>query len=237
MEIGMIQSQPRAAGHGLPRVPARAPSGARRAGTRGGAPGSSRRWRCFGAVFAAAFIALATGCATIVPKRQGDLCAVFEQNPHWYDYARESTDEWGTPIHVLMAFVRHESSYRSDARPPFRWFLFVPLGRSSSARGYAQAQDPVWGEYEAERGSLFRSRSDMEDALDFIGWYNRKTRRELRISLSDARKLYLAYHEGRGGYRRGTWKSKPGVQATAKKVARTASGYRRQLARCESRFR
>ena len=42
-------------------------------------------------------------------------------------------------------------------------------GRPSSAKGYAQAQDPVWNEYQAERGRLFRSRSDMEDALDFIG--------------------------------------------------------------------
>ena len=191
-----------------------------------------------GAALATVFVALAAGCATTPPQRQGDVCEVFEQFPDWYDYARASKEEWGTPIHVLMAFVRHESSYRSHAKPPVEWFLgVIPLGRPSSAKGYAQAQDPVWGEYQEERGSLFRSRSDMEDALDFIGWYNDKTARELKISRSDAHRLYLAYHEGRGGYRRGTWKSKPGVQRTAKKVAETASRYKSQLARCESRFR
>ena len=121
--------------------------------------------------FAACVAVLAAGCASTPPERQADLCAVFEQHPDWYDYAGDSAEEWGTPVHVLMAFVRHESSYRSDAKPPFRWFLFIPLGRASSAEGYAQAQDPVWGEYQAERGRLFRSRSDMEDALDFVGWY------------------------------------------------------------------
>ena len=92
-------------------------------------------------------------------------------------------------------------------------------------------------EYQAERGSLFRSRSDMEDALDFIGWYNHKTWRQLGISRNDAEKLYLAYHEGRGGYRRGTWKKKPKLQRIARNVAATAGQYRSQLAQCQSRFR
>ena len=45
----------------------------------------------------------------------------------------------------------------------------------------------MWGEYQAERGRLFRSRSDMADALDFIGWYNHKTWRALGIVRTDAR--------------------------------------------------
>ena len=221
-----------------PREPHRVPAGAgpeRRPG-----PSIALRYsprRLFAAALAAALVVFSTGCATAPPKRQGDICAVFEQHPDWYDHARKSAKRWGTPVHVLMAFVRHESSYRSHAKPAHEKFWFIPIGRPSSAKGYAQAQDPVWGEYQAERGGLFRSRSDMEDALDFIGWYNYKTWRELDISRGDARNLYLAYHEGRGGYRRGTWKNKPGVQRTAARVAETARRYRSQLARCESRFR
>ena len=52
------------------------------------------------------------GCAANPPRQQHDLCAVFEQHPNWYDYARASEDKWGVPAHILMAFVRHESSYR-----------------------------------------------------------------------------------------------------------------------------
>lgn len=194
------------------------------------------RGRLLATLSTGALVVLAAGCAPAPPKDQGDICAVLDQEPDWYDYARNSAKKWGTPIHIQMAFVRHESSYRSRAKPPRKKLWFIPLGRPSSAKGYAQAQDPVWKEYQAERGSLFRSRADMEDALDFIGWYNHKTWRELGISRSDARNLYLAYHEGRGGYRRGTWKKKPGVQRTAARVAETARRYRAQLARCESRY-
>ena len=187
--------------------------------------------------FVATIVALVAGCASAPPNQPADLCEVFEQYPDWYDYARDSADKWGTPVPVLMAFVRHESSYRAKAKPPFRWFLFIPLGRASSAKGYAQAQDPVWDEYQAERGRLFRSRSDMEDALDFIGWYNYKTWREVNVPRTDAYRLYLAYHEGRGGFQRGTWKKKPQVQQYAKRVRDTANAYKSQLARCEGRFR
>jgi hypothetical protein len=136
-----------------------------------------------------------------------------------------------------MAFVRHESGYRHDARPAYEWFLFIPLGRPSSAQGYAQIQDPVWREYKRETGGLFRSRSDMEDALDFIGWYNDKSNKVLGISKSDARQLYLAYHEGHGGYKRGSWRNKPGLTGIADRVDSTARRYGEQLYQCEGRFR
>ena len=200
-----------------------------------GCGGTAKAWS--GGILLAVLALLVAGCAKPTPQGQSDICTVFDQFPKWYDHARDSAEEWGTPIHIQMAFVRHESSFRSHAKPPMEWFWFIPLGRPSSAKGYAQAQDPAWGDYEAERGRLFRSRSDMEDALDFIGWYNHKTHRELGISRRDAYNLYLAYHEGRGGYRRGTWKKKPAVQQTAKRVAATASQYEAQLARCESHFR
>ncbi len=180
---------------------------------------------------------LVSGCVTPTPKRQGNICSVLDQQPDWYDYARASEKRWGTPMHVLMAFVKKESSFQSHVRPPMQWFLFIPLGRASTAVGYAQPLNQTWGDYKAERGNFLSNRSRMKDALDFIGWYNAKSRRELGISLNDAQRLYLAYHEGRGGYRRGTWKKKPKVQRAARQVAETARRYKAQLARCESRFR
>ena len=224
------KAERRPGGHG------RAAGGRRGSGALAGTrpPAEARRPRRLfrAAIMLPVLAALAAGCASAPPKRQGDVCGIFDQHPSWQRHARKSAERWGTPVHVLMAFVRHESSFRARAKPPRRKFLGIPLGRPSSAKGYAQAQDPVWNEYEAERGGLLRSRSDMKDALDFIGWYNYKTWRELKVSRSDARRLYLAYHEGRGGYRRGTWKSKPGVQRTAAKVAETARRYESQLRRC-----
>ena len=63
------------------------------------------------------------------------------------------------------------------------------------------------------------------------------TWRELGIARDDAHRLYLAYHEGRGGYRRGSWKGKPEVRRAAGRVAETARRYKAQLEGCESRFR
>lgn len=184
-----------------------------------------------------ALAALVAGCASQPPRSQQNLCAVFEQHPDWYDYARQSEESWGTPIQILMAFVRHESAYRANARPPFEWFLFIPLGRSSSAVGYAQIQDPAWEDYQRERGGWFRSRSDMEDALDFIGWYNDISSRQLGISKWDPKRLYLAYHEGHAGYRRGSYRGKPRLARVARRVDRTARDYGAQLKGCEARLR
>ena len=77
----------------------------------------------------------------------------------------------------------------------------------------------------------------MEDALDFIGWYNHKSHEQLGLSKWNARELYLAYHEGRGGFSRRTYKKKPNLLRVADKVARTASRYGAQLQECEARFR
>lgn len=189
------------------------------------------------ALFAFALAFLVSGCVTPTPRRQGNICSIFEQQRDWYDYARASEKRWGTPVHVLMAFVKKESSFQSHARPPMRWFLFIPLGRPSTALGYAQPLNQTWRDYKKERGHFLSSRTSMKDALDFIGWYNAKTRRELGISLNDARNLYLAYHDGRGGYRRGTWKKKPKLLRAARRVDETARRYKSQLARCESRYR
>ena len=182
-------------------------------------------------------IAVTTGCTSTPPQSQENLCAIFDQYPEWYDAAKESEDKWGTPPHILMSFVKQESAFVGDAKPPRDRFLFIPLPRSSSAEGYAQAQDEAWDEYQDETGGLFRSRSDMDDALDFIGWYNRKSSETLGISVWDPKRMYLAYHEGRGGYARGSYTSKPEVVRIADQVDWQAREYGAQLRQCEDRLR
>tara|TARA_B100001250_G_scaffold273920_1_gene236550 strand:+ start:45 stop:668 length:624 start_codon:yes stop_codon:yes gene_type:complete len=178
-----------------------------------------------------------TGCANNPPTKQQNICAIFEQNREWYDFAKTSEKKWGTTIPILMSFVRQESSFRSKAKPPYKWLWFIPLGRQSSAKGYAQAQDAVWGEYKYERGGLFKSRSDMEDALDFIGWYNHKSHTRLGISRDNAKEMYLAYHEGRAGYRRKSYNKKPKLLEISSKVAKIAKTYNNQLKGCEEQFK
>ncbi len=185
-----------------------------------------------------ALLALGSGCATRPPDRVENICDIFDHQPRWYDYAKESEERWGTPIATQIAFVRQESTFRHNARPPrTRLFGFIPWRRPSSAYGYAQAQDPVWGEYMDEEGSLFARRTHMKYALDFIGWYNHRTHQRLGISKQNPEHLYLAYHEGHTGYRRGHWQNRPTVQRSAARVNRFANEYNSQLPACEADLR
>lgn len=189
----------------------------------------------------AALSLLTTSCAILSPsppRDQANLCQIFREQPKWYDYARASEKRWGTPIATQMAFVHQESAFRSHVRPPRTRLLgFIPWTRPSSSYGYAQAQDPVWGEYRADAGSLFAHRTHMKHATDFIGWYNQRTHQRLGISLANPEHLYLAYHEGPTGYRNGAWRGKAQVQRVASGVNARAGRYQAQLATCEAEFR
>ncbi|MCV5991417.1 hypothetical protein OFO94_35690, partial [Escherichia coli] len=73
------------------------------------------------------------------------------------------------------------------------------------------------------------SRTNFDDSIMFVGWYTHETRRQLGISLWDPYNQYLAYHEGRGGYKRGTYKRKPSLMKVARRVEQTAKTYGWQL--------
>ena len=187
------------------------------------------------------FVMVLTGCATLAPSpptNQSNICEIFRENPSWYDHAARSEARWGTPIATQMAFIQQESSFRSHVRPERERLLWViPWKRPSSARGYAQAQDPVWGEYREQSGSRFARRTHMKHATDFVGWYNNNTHQRNGVSLSNPEHLYLAYHEGQGGYQRGSYRNKPELQRIARRVAALASTYGSQLNSCEAEFR
>ncbi|HKK85727.1 MAG TPA: lytic transglycosylase, partial [Roseovarius sp.] len=57
----------------------------------------------------------------------------------------------------------------------------------------------------------------------------------LGISMSDARNQYLAYHEGRTGYSRGSYNAKPWLLRVSAKVEERARMYEAQLRSCGGR--
>lgn len=181
-------------------------------------------------------IALA-GCSASPPRKLDDACAIFYEKDDWYEEAREAQKRWGVPISLQLAFIRQESSFRSDARPPRRWYLgFIPGPRPSRAFGYAQALDSTWAEYQRETGKRWADRDDFGDAVDFIGWYNARSSRACGIGRTDAYRLYLAYHEGPTGYRRGSHRKKGWLLTTAQKVSARAARYDSQLRTCEKKL-
>lgn len=177
---------------------------------------------------------LLAGCATPPPSNQDNLCDIFRQYPDWYEDALDMNDEFGVPIQISMAFMKQESAFVGDAKPPRYYFLgFIPWGRVSSAYGYAQAQDPVWSEYQDEVSS-WSSRDDFGDSIMFIGWYIDGSQKTLGISKWDAYSQYLAYHDGRGGFKRKTYARNPSLMKVARRVEQTAKNYGWQLKKCQA---
>ena len=179
---------------------------------------------------------LIVGCATYQPTRVNNVCDIFWGETDWYKDAVKSNKRWGTPINVMMAIINQESSFRAKVRPKRPKFLFIPLPRRSSAYGYAQAQDPAWNDYRKETGNWWHDRDDFADAINFVGWYTNKSAKGLGISKWDAYKQYLAYHEGWGGYSRGSFKKKPKLLQVAKKVQKQAGTYGAQLKKCSPKL-
>lgn len=167
------------------------------------------------------------------PRNALNLCAVFAEKTDWQKPAHRTERRWGVPVSVLMATMYHESSYRADARPPRRYFLgFIPGPRPSTAYGYAQALDGTWDEYVSRNSRWFASRDDFDDAIDFIGWYHHLSTRAIGIRSDDIYNLYLAYHEGRGGFMRNSYLEKPWLVRYAERVRETEGNYRQQLGAC-----
>lgn len=181
------------------------------------------------------FAAVLSGCATAPPKQPDNICKIFEEKEDWYYNARDAQDKWGSPKHVLMAMMYQESSFKHDAAPPMEYFLgFIPIGRASSAYGYSQAKTPTWQDYIRETGNSGADRDDFEDAIDFMAWFVNKTHKVNGISKWDAYAQYLNYHEGWGGYKRGTYRKKKWLMAVANKVKHRAGRYGAQLKKCEA---
>jgi hypothetical protein len=167
------------------------------------------------------------------PNSLDNACHILQQKPHYYRAMRTAERRWGVPIPVQMATIYQESKFDGEARTPFRWTLgVIPMGRISSAYGYSQALDGTWDEYKEDTNRRNAKRNDIHDATDFMGWYMAGSSERLGLSMYDARNQYLAYHEGRSGYKRGTYRSKPWLMGVADKTAARAKTYEQQLRSC-----
>jgi hypothetical protein len=169
------------------------------------------------------------------PTSVVDACRMKVERPHWFAAMRQTEAKWGVPVHVQLATIARESSFVADARPmrtERRFIFFTRRVPRSSALGYAQAIDGTWDWYLRDTKRPRADRSRFADATDFIGWYMTTTQRRNGVSLTDAYNQYLAYHEGHGGFARGTYRNKAWLPPVARDVQNWANRYEAQLQRC-----
>ncbi|NUB46396.1 lytic transglycosylase [Fertoebacter nigrum] len=179
------------------------------------------------------FLASCGGGNFSAPRDLENACSIVAERPQYFRAMKATERKWGVPVHVQMATIHQESKFIGNARTPHQFVLgIIPVGRQSSAYGYSQALDGTWEEYQQEEGGRRARRDDIGDATDFMGWYMDQTERGLGISKTDARNQYLAYHEGRTGFARRSYESKPWLVEVASRVGGRAERYRVQLASC-----
>lgn len=184
-----------------------------------------------------AVVILLTGCATKPPNNPNDICDIFDDKPDWYKAAKKSEKKWGSSVSIMMSIMFQESQFKQKAKPARTKILWIfPGPRASNAYGFAQVKSETWDGYEDSTGNSWARRDNFSDAVDFIGWYNLQSQTRNKIKLNDAYNLYLAYHEGHGGYSKQTYKNKGWLKSTAQQVSARAVKYTAQLTQCEERF-
>jgi len=175
-------------------------------------------------------IFLIPACSSI-PQNTSNSCKIFDERYLWYKHTKKVEQKWGTPIYIQLAIIKAESDFDWLAKPPRqKLFKVIPFKRPSSSFGYSQAVKGTWEQYKNETGNKLATRARFKDSVDFIGWYTNKTKSILKISLKDAFKQYIAYHEGWGNYK--NYKKNKKVMDLAKKVERQSSIYKKQLFKC-----
>ncbi|MEL6736875.1 MAG: lytic transglycosylase, partial [Pseudomonadota bacterium] len=101
-------------------------------------------------------VLLAASCGSssgVAPRNLDDACRIVRQKPDYLRAFRSTERRWGVPVHVQMATIYQESKFVANARTPFRyWAGVIPMGRQSSAYGFAQALDATWDEYRKDQG-------------------------------------------------------------------------------------
>ena len=185
---------------------------------------------CYIAFFILIFVL--QSCATKPPENPDNICLIFQEKRSWYKAAIRSEKRWKIPPYVLISFVHQESSFKSDARPEREKILgVIPWFRPSTAVGYSQALTKTWDDYKDETGNTRANRKNFSDSADFIGWYASKGYYQ-GFEKTDARSLYLAYHEGYGGFEKKSYRKKQWLIKVADRVQARSTKYQKQYWGC-----
>jgi hypothetical protein len=189
------------------------------------------------ALLASILFVAACGGVEKPPSTILDACRMKTERPHWFKAMKRTEQKWGVPVSVQLATISRESSFVGDARPTRKekGLFFTREVPRSSAYGYAQAIDGTWDWYIKETGERGADRDDFADASDFIGWYMNTNQQMNGVSTRDAYNQYLAYHEGKAGFARGSYHKKPWLPPVARDVQAWALRYEQQLASCPIR--
>ena len=167
------------------------------------------------------------------PSALDDACGIMDERRDFLPAFKRAEDKYGVPVAVMMSMMWQESKFKATAQTPHQYKLgVIPIGRQSSAYGYGQVLNGTWKEYQQITGRWRDRRDNIYDAAEFMGWYMQQSNQEIGLAMNDTRNQYLAYHEGRTGYARGSYNKKAWLVRIAGEVAARGETYRAQLIGC-----
>ena len=176
---------------------------------------------------------LIASCSSI-PQNSSDACKIFGERYLWYKHAKKSSETYGAPVHIILAFVNKESGFNRWAKPKrTKLFKIVPYKRPSSSLGYSQAVKKTWELYKNETNNPLALRTRFKDSVMFIGWYMQKTNKINKIPFNDSYRQYLNYYLGWGNYAKKVYKRDKKAIIFAKSVQKQSNIYKSQLKECQ----
>ena len=169
-----------------------------------------------------------------VPKNTSNACKLFGERYLWYKHVKKSSEMYGAPVHIILAFVNKESGFNRWAKPKrTKLFKIIPYKRPSSSFGYSQAVKKTWELYKTETDNPLALRTRFKDSVYFISWYISKTNKINKIPLNDSYRQYLNYYLGWGNYAKKTYKTDKKAIIFAKSVKKQSNIYKNQLKQCQ----
>jgi len=169
-----------------------------------------------------------------VPKYPQNACKIFGEKYFWYKHTKKSSETYGVPTYVILAFINKESGFNRFAKPKrSKLFKIIPYKRPSSSFGYSQAVKKTWELYKTETDNPLALRTRFKDSVMFIGWYISKTKKINKIPVSDSYRQYLNYYLGWGNYAKKAYKTDKKAIIFAKSVEKQSKIYKSQLRECQ----
>ena len=179
---------------------------------------------------------LIASCSS-VPKYPANACKIFGERYLWYKHAKKSSETYGAPIHIILAFVNKESGFNRWAKPKRKkLFKIVPYKRPSSSFGYSQAVKKTWELYKTETNNPLALRTRFKDSVMFIGWYIKKTNQINKIPIDDSYRQYLNYYLGWGNYSKKVYNKDKKAIILAEAVQKQSNIYKKQLKKCKKKL-
>ena len=161
-----------------------------------------------------------------------NICEIVTSHWGWAESLESASKKHKISKGLILSIIFHESSFRSDVRPPPKKYLGFISWQTSSAYGYAQVKDETWKWYRSHNPGWFQSRTQFGDSCDFIGWYFGLFVKKNPTMKSEYADFYLSYHEGLGGYKSGSYKGNKWLINKAHSVSERAKKYDIQLQSC-----